>query len=544
LNSCADFGSEILAKRAIIYCGHDEISWEEFCDALALFQEYYPEIKESFLDKANRHASNLFGEVNALGASRLVEITNKVFRKSADGSIQSRLMTLENLVGELTMFHTLNPKDTVYAMVALAKDVRTVAQKVHTMDPGAFSVQTPPTEREFDLSPQFDSSSPPPPKRRKTSHNQRAADMWKRGVHGVIAVQNEDDETAYQSSPRRRKGAARLPELVEQVAPRRPKFRVDYNRSFLRVCMDFVAFTILQSGSVDIICRPWVPEGLRQEFGLPSWLIDVEADAFRTKADGTFVRVNGNPLVGHGANQLKWFSACGPFSRAWRIQKYNVDNGWGFGFFDRDSAFTDKRGEHKSLFLNGFVLDAIHEIKTNAEDGTIPSEWFDFGGWKNRAGIPPDEFWRTLVADRDRHGKSAKAYYPRTLRDVVKQHCARGSPMNVKMILAIPQCNRTSEEVLNRLLEVAPNRRLFRLSSDTKRVLGLAPARAQQGDLICILAGCSVPVVLRRHEETISKKPCTYFELLGDSYVHGFMDGDAVTEQERRGIPTQQFELR
>jgi hypothetical protein len=537
LNICTDFHFVILAREATIYCGQDEISWEEFCDAVALFQEYYQDIKQVFLNEANNYTRNLLGEVQALGACRLIEITNEVFRKAADGSVQNRLMTLERLIGDLTMFEVLNPKDVVYAMVALAKDIKTVAQKKHTTDPGAFPVETPTADEPFDLSPQ-------PPKRRRTTRNSKASDMLRRAVHEVIAVQNEDYETAYQSRSRRRKGPARLPELVEELAPRRPKFRVDYNRSFLRVCMDFVAFTILQSGSVDIICRPWVPERLREEFDLPSWLIDVEANAFRPKADGTFVRVNGNPLVGHGANQLKWYSACGPFSRAWRLQKHNVNNGWGFGFYDRDSAFSDKKGEHKSLFVNGFVLDTIDEIKTNAADGTIPSEWFDFGGWKNRECIPPDELWRTLVADRDRHGKPAKAYYPRTLRDTVNQHCARGSPVNVKMILATPQCDRTSEEVLNRLLEVAPNRRMFRLSSETRKVLGLAPAKAQQGDMVCILAGCSVPVVLRRHEQMIAKKPRTYFELLGDAYVHGFMDGDAITEQERRGIPQQQFELR
>jgi hypothetical protein len=522
-----------LAKTASIYCGREEISWAEFCEAVSLFSEYYSDIKKTFLDEKYGYSRNRLGEVHALGACQLIGITNEVFRKAADGSVQTRLMSLENLVARLTMFDARDPRDTIYAMVALAKDIRTVAQKHHTTEVGAFPVETPNMEKQFDLS--------SPDKRRKT---RSAGAVWQRAIHGVIAGQNETYGSPAHSGGKRKRNIASVRDVVNQAMPPKPKFRVDYKQSLLRVCMDFVAFTILQSGSVDIICRPWVPESVKEKFNLPSWLIDVEANSFRPKEDGTFVRVNGNPLVGHGTNQHKWYTACGPLSRALRLTDKNVDNGWGFGYFDRASAFEDGKGHHKSLFVNGFILDTIAEIKTNAADGTIPSEWFDFGGWKSRSTLPPDDFWRTLVADRDGNGQAAKVYYPRTLRDVVQKHCARGSPMNVKMILATPQSGRTAEEVLNRVLEVAPNRRMFRTSSDTERKLGLGPAKAEKGDLICILAGCSVPVVLRRQEEVLGKRTCVYYTLQGDAYVHGFMDGDAVREQERRKIDQQQFELR
>ncbi len=432
------------------------------------------------------------------------------------------------------MFDALNPHDTVYAMVALAKDIKTVAQKNHTKDPGAFPVETPTTDHPFDLSPQSSA------KRQTRSVRERL----QRGAYEARAAYLDLYDDQQQAGAKRKRALSHMEDVVREASPLRPKFRVDYDQSFLRVCMDFVAFTILQSGSVDIICRPWIPENLKEKFNLPSWLIDVDNSPHRPKADGTFVRVNGNPLVGHGTNQLKRYCACGPFSRALRLTSKNYDNGWGFGRFDRPSVFDEPQGEHRSLFLNGFVLDTIDDIKTNAADGTISSEWFEFGHWKIRSSLPPDDFWRTLVADRDSNGKAAKSYYPRTLRDVVQKHCARGSPMNVKMILATPQCDRTSEEVLSRVLEVAPNRRMFRTTSDTKSVLGLGPSTAQKGDMVCILAGCSVPVILRKEEKIVDDVVRFYYTLQGDAYVHGFMDGDAVSEQERRNIPQQQFELR
>jgi hypothetical protein len=40
------------------------------------------------------------------------------------------------------------------------------------------------------------------------------------------------------------------------------------------------------------------------------------------------------------------------------------------------------------------------------------------------------------------------------------------------------------------------------------------------GDLICILFGCSVPVILRKHKDG-------FYEFVGESYIYGKMDGEA-----------------
>lgn len=53
--------------------------------------------------------------------------------------------------------------------------------------------------------------------------------------------------------------------------------------------------------------------------------------------------------------------------------------------------------------------------------------------------------------------------------------------------------------------------------------LGTAPRRAQKGDLVCILFGCSVPVVLRETSESGT------FSFVGECYVDGFMEGEAMS---------------
>jgi hypothetical protein len=48
--------------------------------------------------------------------------------------------------------------------------------------------------------------------------------------------------------------------------------------------------------------------------------------------------------------------------------------------------------------------------------------------------------------------------------------------------------------------------------------LALVPDRAKEGDAVCIFRGAKVPYVLRKKEEE-------GFELVGEAYVHGLMDG-------------------
>lgn len=53
--------------------------------------------------------------------------------------------------------------------------------------------------------------------------------------------------------------------------------------------------------------------------------------------------------------------------------------------------------------------------------------------------------------------------------------------------------------------------------------MGLGPAEMQKGDMVAVLLGGSVPFVLHAEDEG-------QFSLVGESYVHGFMHGEALEE--------------
>lgn len=53
--------------------------------------------------------------------------------------------------------------------------------------------------------------------------------------------------------------------------------------------------------------------------------------------------------------------------------------------------------------------------------------------------------------------------------------------------------------------------------------MALVPAGTQTGDIICILGGGRVPFVIR--EKSVTHDGQRLYELVGECYVHGLMQG-------------------
>jgi hypothetical protein len=76
-------------------------------------------------------------------------------------------------------------------------------------------------------------------------------------------------------------------------------------------------------------------------------------------------------------------------------------------------------------------------------------------------------------------------------------------------------------EFLERVQSVVWNRKFFITANG--HFFGLGPDGLQSGDVVVVLYGCSVPVVLRAVEQQ--------YKLVGECYIHGLMDGQAITDQ-------------
>lgn len=67
--------------------------------------------------------------------------------------------------------------------------------------------------------------------------------------------------------------------------------------------------------------------------------------------------------------------------------------------------------------------------------------------------------------------------------------------------------------------------------------MGLAVRGVANGDLVIIAKDCDVPLVVRRRTDH-------GFKFIGEAYVHGIMDGEAVSQASKQGLKVEKFCLR
>jgi hypothetical protein len=315
-----------------------------------------------------------------------------------------------------------------------------------------------------------------------------------------------------------------------------------YSSNLLDVFADFILHCSHRSGSLDIICRPWAPvspfatqttdkvgevdEELKSS--IPSWIAPRDGLPFGNPSLGTNHRLHGKSLV--GTSQKRVYSAhynTKPQVRLGRNQNTNICDG--------------------SLHAKGIILGKIIQISTRMAGGiitreclevlaynstfqlSIPFEVISFDKQGNVVSVP-DFIWRALCADRDGRGERAPGVYKSAMIQLMQP---KASPYTVKLApsIDIEELLETDlPEHVKNFLEVARdvvwNRRTFQgdLNDNGLPMVGLIPRYAKAGDVLCIIYGCSVPVVLRKQRDENDD----YWQLIGEAYVYGYMDGEGI----------------
>ena len=174
-------------------------------------------------------------------------------------------------------------------------------------------------------------------------------------------------------------------------------------------------------------------------------------------------------------------------------------------------------------------------------------------GTKWRSSEPselPDIVWRTLCANRDGKGQPAHSVYSIAMSEllqIVRKVSGSISSIDVEELLDTGISDDVGE-YLRVVREVVWNRRVFRgqgIGSNNGLMVGLIPQFAQEGDKLCILFGCSVPLVLRKHVAE-RESGATAWQLIGEAYIHGYMDGQGVRSMTKEILrsATVEFEIR
>lgn len=232
-----------------------------------------------------------------------------------------------------------------------------------------------------------------------------------------------------------------------------------------------------------------------KDISLPSWISRISGASFALYRHpgmhklGRIGRMNADPLVGLPQDGHKNYSAA---------QNTKVD-------FESDRRLRFRKrpmSNHCSLFTEGFILAKIESVAEPARLGAIPETWTKVAGWENAVDgrtDPPVEFWRTLVADRGKDGRNPPYYYATACRESVRKGGLRGGSVDTGALINSER-NSIIAEFCRRVQAVIWNRCLIK-TGDSLNVLGLASQHVQKDDLVCIIFGCTVPVILRRKKK-------------------------------------------
>jgi hypothetical protein len=469
----------------------------------------YEEIKRTSLDPAGYQIGL---DARALGTNTIIHATTYLVRKNQKGKAPRRLLTLEDLVSIVVLtFETREPRDAIFAVLALAKDNKFTQGDMHaiTEDPR--------------ISPDYGKS---------------LLDVYSGFIHYCVEKSESLDILCRNWA---------LPEQLGMGDAPKQDGR----------------------GRTDKEMPTWIPFISRSAFGEPRGISSgrVNGDSFVSspgrngqqtynasnglRAFAKFGTSESEPEVGVGVQPSSTSritfatSASGGKSSKWENVRQKQRD---FPVSDYEE-FLDKmwkpslvsaQNYNGILTVRGFCLDIVKEVSSRVMGkGIVPNEALMMGGWQHRGPQNqdvPDQLWRTLVADQGPDGTSTPGWYRRACLKCL-QHTGRVGDLDIE---ALKKMTRQGSKMpstmilfLERAQAVVWGRRFFNTSGSRSEgeepFFGLGPRNVKVGDMVCIIFGCSVPVILSKiHTE--SDHESTYYEFVGECYVHGVMDGEAVEE--------------
>lgn len=497
------------------------MSWDDFSKGVA----HYESCSEDILRALKRHeaqqpkalrgnAGAVSIEIQALGAHSLINTLQQLFRRGGSNEISEYLLPLDALVSMLTNFNQSISKDVIYAIRTLAKDFQD-------------------------------------------------SDYCGNGSSIIDS---------------RRKGV---------LVP-------NYNQTTLEVYLEFIKYVIKTTKRLDIICIPWAPQLNGDEAGnqLPSWITPVSKRPFgqHDNGSGPFTRDNADTLVGRADDRM--YNVSGhTAAQKWLIYKDDrnhprlvvrgrkigdirtlgaaaVKAQVPFSWLDMALEAEERRKKKASSQIpriqNGTQhrnplrqaqrtsrqLETIHPGRASIADVSEPK----YNEQKQQRLAPsveiPDAFWRTLVADRGpktSHLSNPPPWYETACKNSFvnrrqprktagnrapnREQYLKTDELITKALCDRRGMKRDTLEFQRRVQATTWNRKFMVTERDS---IGLAPPEAEEGDMICMLWGCSVPVILR----DLGGQKC---KLIGECYVHGIMHGEFL--EKHMGIEDLKDEL-
>jgi hypothetical protein len=343
-----------------------------------------------------------------------------------------------------------------------------------------------------------------------------------------------------------------------------PLLQPDYTKSVAEVYAHAAQHLISQSESIDIICG-WQTLG-RDE--LPSWVPDFNLN--QDLAASPLVPIDGRESI---------FSASGYDYRSKYVLDPSSEVEWaGLSVtglcIDTISIHSDSTSEEEpfgsteriwqsTILSAGHILNGLtREVENSLE--RISSAVSRYSDYWNATGKPYsqslystskvnlslEETLRNyssisredLKFDPEFHDTYILEAYIHSLvcgRQTVTERLSKGNAQTI-MSLRFDQApkNDRMEDIVTLICSAFDAGMRGRIMAITSHgYIGAMPQEVQSGDLVCVLFGCSVPVVLRKTTDGNS------YTFIGECYLHGFMDAEAIAFQVKGELFEENFIL-
>jgi hypothetical protein len=290
-------------------------------------------------------------------------------------------------------------------------------------------------------------------------------------------------------------------------------FRVNYDLSTGQVYLQAARWTIKSTKKLNVLCCRL---GQDPALDLPSWVPDWTSKRYQNQLSPTA----GYIATGHTSTDAD-------FSQDSRILTVT---GCSLGTIDvLGEAFTDY----------------VRELRLTEPMTVTIQRWLQlalYGNSPSAIEYPPDvvearinAFWRTLICNRAELPYVIEEKSYRSMFDVARG--ALAVPEDLFPTSAMSDQEKLQSYVAP-LVSSLDNRmagRRFFSSGDELGKMGMGPEHIKLGDQICLLMGCDIPIILRSEGD--------HFVLVGEAYVHGFMQGEADTDIQNRKLPLRKFSI-
>ena len=324
----------------------------------------------------------------------------------------------------------------------------------------------------------------------------------------------------------------------------------NYTKSVNEVYANAALHILTQSSSLDSICGQQI---LGRRDDLPSWVPDYSLN--QDLAAASLVHIDGRESIfaasGYDYHSRFLVSDISATSHSWDtlhatgllvdIITHTSDPA------PEDGTFGAIENQwHSSLFaasrlLEGFTEDVCHCL---VDISTVVNQYCDYYSSKGvNSNLPKetepdplmteiyilDAYIQALLCGRI---SSSERVTKEEIRAIMGfQSLDKSSPTQHREFV-IKVCNAFEAGMRRRKLAVTKN-----------GYIGAVPQESLPDDIICVLFGCSVPVVLRRGATSDATGKVSY-KFIGEAYLHGFMDAEAIAMLVKGIFKVQDFMLR